>query len=211
MPFLTPELATLLTIGLAQLIAVISPGPSFLITAQTAVAASRWDGVKVACGLGAGTIIWSTAAVFGLNALFHAFPTIYLVMRILGVVFLLYIAWQIFSHAATPLDMGTTSHARRSPFVKGFLVQIGNPKVAVFFGTIFVALAPANPPLWLMVALVVLFTFNEVWWYSLVAVFFGAGPVRSFYLRAKTWIDRVTGLFLGALGARMLWSVFSER
>jgi hypothetical protein len=34
---------------------------------------------------------------------------------------------------------------------------------------------------------------NEVWWYSVVALFFGAGPIRRLYLRAKKWIDRATG------------------
>lgn len=42
--------------------------------------------------------------------------------------------------------------------------------------------------------------------YTVVALFFGSGPVRNFYLRAKAWVDRVTGLFLGALGLRLLWS-----
>jgi threonine/homoserine/homoserine lactone efflux protein len=68
------DLFTLASIGLVQLMAVISPGPSFLITARTAVARSRMDGVKVALGLGAGTVIWAGAALFGLNALFHALP-----------------------------------------------------------------------------------------------------------------------------------------
>jgi threonine/homoserine/homoserine lactone efflux protein len=95
----------------------------------------------------------------------------------------------------------------RGPFLTGLLVQIGNPKVAVFFGTIFVAMAPSSPPLWLMLALIAVFTFNEFWWYSVVALFFGAGPVRRFYLRAKTWIDRTTGLFLGVLGLRLLWGI----
>jgi threonine/homoserine/homoserine lactone efflux protein len=39
-----------------------------------------------------------------------------------------------------------------------------------------------------------------------VALFFRAGPVRRIYIRAKAWIDRVTGLFLGALGLRLLWA-----
>ena len=58
----TSDLLTLVSIGLIQLLAVISPGPSFLITARTAVAHSRLDGFKVALGLGAGTVIWSSAA-----------------------------------------------------------------------------------------------------------------------------------------------------
>jgi threonine/homoserine/homoserine lactone efflux protein len=203
---LPPEIATLISIGLIQLIAVISPGPSFLITARTAVAKSRSDGVKVALGLGAGTVIWAGAALFGLNALFKLFPLLFMAMKLAGAAFLLWIAYQIFVHAKEPLKMEGEAGGG-NPFWRGFMVQIGNPKVAVFFGSIFVAMLPVNPPLWVLLALLAIVTFNEVWWYSVVALFFGAGPVRNFYLRAKTWIDRVTGAFLGALGLRLLWGV----
>jgi threonine/homoserine/homoserine lactone efflux protein len=211
MQLATPELLTLFSIGAVQILAVISPGPSFLITARTAVARSRWDGIKVALGLGAGTVVWSSAALLGLNVLFHAVPILFIVMKIAGALFLLWIAYQIFSHAKVPLDMsGAQGVGARSPFVSGFLVQISNPKVAVFFGSIFIAMLPATVPLWMTVALIAIVSFNEVWWYSAVALFFGAGPVRAFYLRAKSWIDRVTGLFLGALGLRLLWGVWRE-
>jgi threonine/homoserine/homoserine lactone efflux protein len=202
----TPELLTLLSIAAVQLLAVMSPGPSFLITARTAVARSRMDGVKVALGLGAGTVIWAGAALFGLNVLFHAVPVLFMGMKLLGALFLLWIAYQIFRHAKEPLTMEGEA-AAGNPFWRGFLVQIGNPKVVVFFGSVFVAMLPANPPLWMMLALLAIVTFNEVWWYAVVALFFGAGPIKRFYLAAKTWIDRVTGLFLGALGLRLLWGV----
>lgn len=203
-----PELLSLLTIGLVQLLAVMSPGPSFLITARTAVAGSRVDGFKVALGLGMGTVIWSSAALLGLNIVFRSVPILFFAMKIAGAVFLLWIAWRIFRHAAQPVALeveeapGPVDH----PFVKGFLTQIVNPKVAVFFGSIFIAMLPADVPLWMTLALVAIVTFNEVWWYSAVAFLFGSGPIRSFYLRAKIWIDRATGLFLGALGLRLLWA-----
>ena len=50
---MTANLLILATIGFVQLLAVMSPGPSFLITARTAIAHSRADGIKVALGLGA--------------------------------------------------------------------------------------------------------------------------------------------------------------
>ncbi len=203
----TSELFTLVSIGLIQLLAVISPGPSFLITARTAVAQSRADGLMVALGLGAGTVIWSSAALLGLNAVFHAVPVLFMAMKIAGALFLVYIAWMIFRHAAEPLKIDGTGERLANPFVKGFLTQISNPKVAVFFGSIFIAMLPQQVPLWMTLALIFIVSFNEVWWYSAVALFFGSAPVRNVYLRAKAWIDRVTGLFLGALGLRLLWSV----
>jgi threonine/homoserine/homoserine lactone efflux protein len=201
--------ATLLfSIALMQLLAVMSPGPSFLITARTAVAQSRLDGFRVALGLGAGTVVWASAALLGLNAVFHAMPALFMAMKIAGALFLLWIAYQIFRHAADPIAFDQKGEAVANPFMKGFLTQIANPKVAVFFGSIFIAMLPAQVPLWMQLTLICLVTFNEVWWYTAVALFFGAGPVRRFYLKAKAWIDRVTGVFLGVLGVRLLWGAF---
>lgn len=201
---MTSDLLLLVSIGVVQLLAVISPGPSFLVTARTAVARSRRDGVMVAAGLTAGTVIWASAALLGLNAVFHAVPALFMAMKIAGAMFLLWIAWQIFRNAATPIDL-SGGMAEGHPFMRGFLVQISNPKVAVFFGSIFIAMLPAQVPLWMTLSLIAIVSFNEMWWYTVVALFFGSGPVRTFYLRAKAWLDRITGLFLGALGLRLLW------
>ena len=203
---MTASLITLITIGFVQLLAVISPGPSFLITAQTAVARSRLDGIKIALGLGAGSLVWSTAALLGLNALFRLHQWLFVGMKVAGALFLLWIAIQIFRHAEDPVEISDNNGeaAKRNPFLRGFLTQISNPKVAVFFGSIFVAMLPQDVPAWMVVALVAIVTTNEIVWYTLVALCFGSGPVRRFYLGAKAWIDRVTGLFLGGLSLRLL-------
>jgi threonine/homoserine/homoserine lactone efflux protein len=203
---MTASLITLVTIGFVQLLAVISPGPSFLITAQTAVSRSRLDGIRIALGLGAGTLVWSSAALLGLNALFRLHHWLFVGMKIAGALFLLWIAIRIFRHARTPVEMAETNGeaAKRNPFVRGFLTQISNPKVAVFFGSIFVAMLPRDVPGWMVAALIAIVTANEILWYSLVALCFGSGPVRRGYLAARAWIDRVTGAFLGALSLRLL-------
>jgi threonine/homoserine/homoserine lactone efflux protein len=204
---MTSSLVTLATIGLVQLLAVISPGPSFLITARTAVARSRGAGLKVALGLGAGTVIWSSAALLGLNLLFRQYHWLFVAMKVAGALFLIWIAIQIFRHAAdkVKMDLGDRRNGGRNPFIQGFFTQISNPKVAVFFGSIFIAMLPREVAPWMIVALIAIVTMNEIVWYSLVALFFGSPPVRRAYLVAKQWIDRVTGLFLGALGLRLVW------
>lgn len=206
------DAAPLISIGLIQLMAVISPGPSFLITAQTAVARGRAAGIKVAAGLSVGTIIWSTAALFGLTLLFKLVPPLFVATKLVGAAFLLWVAWKIFRHAAEPLALeGEGALSGRSPFLQGVWTQLSNPKTAIFFGSIFVALLPREAPLWLLVSLIVVVTFNEMWWYSAVSLFFSSGPVRRAYLAGKIWLDRVVGLFLGALGLRLLWGAFEHR
>jgi threonine/homoserine/homoserine lactone efflux protein len=163
--------------------------------------------VKVALGLGAGTIVWSAAALLGLNLLFHQFHWLFVAMKVAGALFLLWIAYQIFRHATDHVEMneGASDENGQSSLVRGFLVQISNPKVVVFFGSIFVAMLPSEMPTWMIVALIVILTMNEVVWYSLVSLFFGSSPVRRCYLVAKRWIDRATGAFLGLIGLRLLW------
>jgi RhtB (resistance to homoserine/threonine) family protein len=204
---MTENLLTLATIGMVHLAAAMSPGPSFLITARTAVARSRADGVKVALGIGLGTIVWSSVALMGLNFLSQQYHWLFIFFRVAGALYLLWIAYQIFRHAADPVEMneGANDEDGHSPLLRGFLTQISNPKVAVFFGSIFVAMLPGDVPGWMVVALIAIVTTNEVAWYSLVSLFFGSSRVRRFYLSAKRWSDRATGAFLGLLGLRLLW------
>jgi RhtB (resistance to homoserine/threonine) family protein len=204
---MTPHLLTLATIGFVHLLAAMSPGPSFLVTARTAVARSRAEGIKVALGLGAGTLGWATAALLGLSFLFRHFHWLFVGMKVAGALYLLWIAVQIFWHAADPIDMTAEANATpgHGPLLRGFLTQLSNPKVVVFFGSLFVAMLPSDMPGWMVVALIAIVTMNEIVWYSLVSLFFGSPPVRRVYLVAKHWIDRVTGAILGLLGLRLLW------
>ncbi|MDQ8732020.1 LysE family transporter [Bradyrhizobium sp. LHD-71] len=152
---MTANLLTVATIGFVHLLAAMSPGPSFLVTARTAVAQSRANGIKVALGLGIGTTVWSIAALLGLNFLFHQFPWLFMSMKLAGALFLLWIAYQIFRHAADPVDMNESMSSKqaRNPLLRGFLIQISNPKVVVFFGSIFVAMLPSEVPTWMIVAI----------------------------------------------------------
>jgi len=197
---------TLVSIGLVQLIAVISPGPSFLITVRTAAARSSLDGVKVALGLGAGAVTWAAAALLGLNLVFQQFPWLYFAMKLGGALYLLWLAFQMLRHAAEPLKLdGAVEASEHGHFLRGYLTQVSNPKVVVFFASIFMSMLPNDMPGWMSVALLAVVGCNDFTWYSIVALFFGSPPVRSFYLGAKAWIDRAIGLCLGGLGLRLLW------
>ena len=190
-----------------HLAAVASPGPSFLVVTRTAAAGSRRAGVAVAFGLAIGTLVWALAAWFGLAALFAIVPTLYLAVRLAGAAFLLYLAIQLWRHARQPFETGRDDGAQlrntMAAVKLGVVTQIANPKVALFFGSIFAAILPPDPgpgTIGLVFAIVCL---NEFGWYALVALVLSRPAVRRRYARAKTGIDRASALLLGGLGLRL--------
>jgi threonine/homoserine/homoserine lactone efflux protein len=186
--------------------AAASPGPSFVLVAQTAVGSGRRAGLLAAFAMMLGAVIWAAAALYGLQALFARFEWLYLAMRIGGGLYLLYLAVMLWRHAPEPLPEPSAAGDKAGAvqgFVRALLLQLGNPKVMVFFGSIFLALLPAHPPTGMQIATLAIVAFNEFTWYALITLLFSGGPARTIYRRAKFWLDRIMGGALALLGLRL--------
>ena len=197
----------LLGLAVVHLLAVASPGPSTVLVIQTAAVAGRRGGLLAALAMMVGALSWATAALFGLQALFARFEWLYLAFRIAGAIYLIYLAIQLWRHARDPLPEIPTGFAARMTGWQGFLralmLQLSNPKIMVFFGSIFLSLLPANLPPWMDAAVLAIVALNEFGWFALLTLLFSGGPARAFYRRAKFWLDRFMGGALALLGLRL--------
>jgi threonine/homoserine/homoserine lactone efflux protein len=72
---------TVLSIGSAIAIGTMSPGPSFVMVARTAVASTRANGLAAALGMGTGGIVFAAAALLGLQAMLASVPWLYLALK----------------------------------------------------------------------------------------------------------------------------------
>lgn len=191
-------------------VGVVSPGPSFLLVARTAVAGTRRDGLWVAVGMGVGGVVFAVLAIAGLGAMVAAAPRLYLIFRVLGAVYLIYLGYRIWRGATMPLEVAAAQGATTRAFRRGLLTQLGNPKTAVVYGSVFAALLPPQLPLWAMIALPVLVFVLETGWYAIVAVLLSTSAPRAGYLRAKGVIDRVAGAVMALLGTKLLTDALGE-
>jgi threonine/homoserine/homoserine lactone efflux protein len=192
----------------AILIGAMSPGPSFVLVARTAVAVSRSDGIAAALGMGLGGLIFAAAALLGLHVVLTSVPSLDLGLKIAGAIYLAWLAVQLWRGASAPLavaDMPSdrTSSARRS-FALGLATQLSNPKTAVAYASIFTALLPAEQPAWLAAVVLPAIFAIETGWYAIVAIAFSAAGPRRGYLRSKRWIDRAAGGVMGLLAAKLI-------
>lgn len=189
----------------------MSPGPSFVMVARTAVASTRSDGIAAAVGMGVGGAIFAVAALMGLQVLLASVPWTYLIVKVAGGAYLAYLGYRIWNGARLPLIIAEPADAARigtlrRSFLLALGTQVSNPKTAIVYAGIFAALLPRDVPLSLTIALPVLIFCVEAGWYAIVAMMLSSAAPRSAYLRFKAWIDRAAGGIMALLGLKLIFA-----
>jgi threonine/homoserine/homoserine lactone efflux protein len=191
-----------------QLLAAMSPGPAFAVVSQTALQGGRAAGLVAAAGSTLGLFIWLCATMIGLAFLLSAFWWLYASLRVIGGLFLVYLAFQLWRHAREPMvaaaQASTAPMPALSHFRAGLFVQLSNPKALAYCVSILVTLLPAVQPVWMKITIPVLGAVVEGSWWVFVATVFSAGAFRRRYAGLKLYLDRTTGTALGVLGLKLL-------
>ena len=198
----------LLSILGAIVVGAASPGPSFVFVTRTAIALSRRDGVAAALGMGVGGVVYGGLGLFGLQALLSQVEWLFMTLKVLGGLYLLWLALGLWRTAAKPITVPKTADGRprsvRRSFTMAAVTQLSNPKAAIVYGSIFAAFLPAHVPAWTFAVLLPAIFAIEAGWYAIVALAFSSDRPRAAYLRWKRWFDRVAGTVMGALGLRLI-------
>jgi threonine/homoserine/homoserine lactone efflux protein len=205
------EIIPLLGISAAIAIGAVSPGPSFVMVARTAVAFSRGDGVAAAFGIGAGGALYTIAALAGLQAIFSAVPSLYFLLKFFGGIYLAFLGYQIWKGASQPLDIPSDADTPKvqnikNSFLTGLYTQLSNPKAAIYYASVFAAFHLQDFSLLLGLCTILAIFIIEVGWYLLVALALSSARPRNAYLQYKKWIDRSAGGVMTLLGIKLVTS-----
>jgi len=200
-------------IGIATALAAgaASPGPSFVMVARTSASMGRLNGLLAALGMGVGGLIFATASLLGLHGVLLAVPSLYLLLKVGGGLYLAYLGFRIWRGARTPLVAEVQLHDRSIPLSSRFLflgltTQLSNPKTAIVYASVFAAFLPPDSALSFKVVIALLVFLIEASWYALVAIVLSASKPRNLYLRGKAWFDRAAGGVMMALGIKLVTS-----
>ena len=120
---------------LTSLIVVVSPGTGVLYTLAVALKSGARAGVAAAFGCTLGIVPHMLAAMLGLAAVLHTSAMAFAALKWCGVAYLLYMAWQALRETgALAIDTRPAEvRSRRRVIVTGFLINILNPKLSIFF------------------------------------------------------------------------------
>jgi threonine/homoserine/homoserine lactone efflux protein len=168
---------TLLSFILAVSILAISPGPDNIFVLMQSVVHGKKYGLATIIGLMTGCIVHTTFVAVGISAIIKENNTIFLVIKILGAVYLLYLAYKVIT-GGSEISMSTEKIDKKTPFQLfkiGFIMNVLNPKVTLFFlalfpGFLFSEILPISLQFYILGALFILVSFVV---FSLIAILGG--------------------------------------
>jgi len=119
---------------LTSLIVVVSPGTGVLYTLAAALTKGSRASIAAAYGCTLGILPHLAAAMLGLAAVLHASALAFAALKWCGVIYLLYMAWQTLrEQGALAVDTKVEARSNARLVVTGFLINILNPKLSIFF------------------------------------------------------------------------------
>ena len=196
---------------LAVVVIAASPGPAMVLILQRAGAHGFRAAIPTVLGIEAGLFLWALAAGTGMAALVAASETAFLVLRVAGAIFLVSLGvkairsgWRLRGRDdAEPLPKVDAPKGHRA-FAEGLIVQLANPKAAVFLFAFYPQFVPAEGPVLLTtVTLGAIQVLLETILYLGLA--FAVGSASAWFSRTsvRRRLDYVSGAVLIALGARV--------
>lgn len=194
----------------------VTPGPDTAYIVGRSVAQGRGAGVVSALGISAGCVVHTLACAFGLTALLAASATAFTIVKFAGAIYLIYLGVRLLfvrpSEEAGKTEQASVRSAPKSLrqlFTQGFVTNVLNPKVVLFFVSFFPQFVAADSPnkVVTFLALGSVFVLMSTVWNTFVAWIAGSVTQRfSGKPAVKKWLDRVVGSAFVSLGLKIATS-----
>lgn len=197
-----PYWSEFLTVAVAHALAVASPGPDFAIVLRQSLRHGRRAAVWTSVGIGCGLSIHIAYSLLGLGLILKNSAGALETVKWLGAAYLAWIGVQALRAGPRrdDIDLGEAGAGptARGAWTTGFLVNVLNPKAALFFISLFPLAVSVTTPRAVQAGYGVWMVVTTMGWFAFVAVVFTREEVRRAFLRHGHWIDRGLGVvFLG--------------
>jgi threonine/homoserine/homoserine lactone efflux protein len=196
-------IGALVAFALAAGLLTITPGLDTAIVLRASAIGPR-AGAAAALGVCAGLFVWGAAAALGLGALLAASPVAYTALKGAGAAYLVFIGARLILQPRASFEPEAKPGESRGALRRGFLTNVLNPKVGVFYATFLPQFVPADAPVaaFCLALAGVHAALAAVWFAALIALTLPLGRAlrRPEIVRA---MDRVTGGVFVAFGAKL--------
>jgi len=204
----------ILAVVLAHFLALLSPGPDFLIVVKSGIKNTKNIAIGVAFGIALANAIYIIICIVGVGAIIAKSVIIMILLKVLGGIFLIYLAMmslksrkrdyeQLILNATSVKAQGSTF---KKEFLIGFLSGILNPKNIIFYLSLFSLVLTNEVSLVVKVALGVWMTFLVFSWDTFIILVLSRNSIRELFSKLAFYIDKIAGVVLGLFGVKLIQS-----
>ncbi|MEQ4623647.1 LysE family translocator [Providencia manganoxydans] len=197
----------LIAVATITFLAVISPGPDFAMVTRNSYAYGTKVGLFAALGIAVGVQVHVFYTLFGVTLIIMGSPTLFTIVKLLGVGYLVYIGFKSFTNTQKMNTEGNnlTKPSSLTAFRMGFLTNALNPKTMFFVVSVYTQVIQNNNSQWLNFSYGLFISFAHWLWFSLIALFFATPTIRNRILNYQLTMDKVIGALLMILGISLLF------
>jgi RhtB (resistance to homoserine/threonine) family protein len=199
-----------LTVAALHLLAVMSPGPDFVLVSKNSLVYSRKSGILSAVGLALGILVHVTYSLVGIAYIISKSIVLFSILKFLGAGYLIYIGYKsLKAKPKSELNLEPSADKiidGRHAIKTGFLTNVLNPKVSLFFFAVFTQVIHATTPLGIKVLYGLEMSTMTFMWFALVAIILSHHYVKKPFVKIQHYVERVMGGLLILLGLKVLIS-----
>jgi threonine/homoserine/homoserine lactone efflux protein len=205
-------LPLILTVVVAHFLALLSPGPDFLLVVKSAIRSRKNCAVGVAFGIASANAIYIILCIVGVGEILSRSLVLMRILKLLGGVFLCYVAFMALrARKGDYAYIGNASvggaDAKVSFFgeyLTGFISGITNPKNLIFYLSLFSVILNRNIGLSLKIGLGLWMTALVFLWDAFIIFVLAQDRVRKAFSRIAFYVDKVAGTILGLIGITLV-------
>jgi len=205
------DISNILTFIAVATLLVVSPGPNGFLIAKTVSVSGRKTGCANIWGFVAAFYVHGTLSIFGISVLLVQSAQAFLIFKMLGAAYLIWIGIKAIISAFKQSETSTENthqspskkNSMRVAFFEGFLTNVLNPKVSMFYLAAFPQFMPESEAALSAYTLVTTHAIVNFLWFSMMIVILSKVKGVTNGAKFKVWLNLITGVVFIAFGSKL--------
>lgn len=204
------DIFSLLSTGLAFFVIAVSPGPATISNATIAMSHGRKTSLIYGAGLSSGLVFWGLIAASGMGAILQASVYLLMVLKVLGGLYLLWLAFLSAKTAYQPVATNQTISNEKRWFLRGLLLNISNPKTVIAWMAALSVGLNADADLYAVASAVSICVVVGFLTNAMYSMLFSINGMMRGYQYCQRWISGIVAGLFAIAGIGLIRSAFTK-
>ena len=198
-----------LTIAIIHLLAVISPGPDFIVVVKQSNYYGRKSALFTSSGIALGIIVHVIYCIVGIGYFISQYSLLFSSIKFIGALYLFYLGFKSLliknnKFKNSLKSKNGTARLNRKSFYIGFITNIFNPKATLFFLSLFAVVINQDTPLMMQIIYGIWMSVVTGIWFCLVTLIFTSKFSEIFISKYALIIDKIMGIVLMVISIKLI-------